>query len=162
MAAHAKKAKYATAEERAAAEKAALEKAHRASMIFETAEEFRSLACGYFDRCDEEGLLYGEAGLCLYLTEHNAKGRVVRLDMLRNWYDGTYSPHLQDAVQEAYLRIQSQIETDPRYQEKAMSAKGIFLSKQARFGAYQDKIEQKQNTTIRIVHDAGVDASDFE
>lgn len=129
--------------------------------VFPTPEEFQAVADAYFDDCDERGILYGEAGLALYLSKHNVKGRTVTLRLLRLWYDGTCCPVLQDAVQTAYLRIQDQIETDDRYREKGMVTRGIFLQKQTRLGGYQDKIEQKNDTTVRIVHGDSVDESDF-
>lgn len=137
--------------------------AHDACTIFPTAEEFVAAADGYFSECDTRHTLYGEAGLCLYLSKHNAKGRTVTLRALRSWYDGDKCEHLQDAVQAVYLRIQAQIETDPRYQEKGgMTTKAIFLMKQARLGGYQDKTEQKTDTTVTIVHGSTMDGSDFE
>ena len=138
------------------------EKATEERVIFETEEEFRTLAKGYFDECDEQHRLYGEAGLCLYLTKHNRKGRTVRLAQLQRWYDGERAPYLQDAVQEAYLRIQDQIESDPAYMEKGMTTRAIFLSKQKRLGGYQDKVESKNETTVHIVHSDSVDAEDFK
>lgn len=132
------------------------------SAIFPTASEFRKVADRYFDECDDNGLLYGEMGLCLALSNGNAKGRTVSLNMLRMWHDGKCAEWLQDEVQRAYMRISAQVESDPRYQEKAMVSRGIFLQKQARFGGYQDKVEQKQDTTVRILFGEGTDASDFK
>lgn len=130
--------------------------------IFPTAEEFRRVADKYFDDCDMDGKLYGEMGLCLALSDGNAKGRTVSPRMLRMWYDGDSCEWLKDEVQKAYVRIAAQVESDPRYQEKAMVSRGIFLQKQARFGGYQDKVEQKQDTTVHIVFGDGTDASDFK
>ena len=133
-----------------------------AHSVFETAEEFSSLADQYFSHCDLNGELYGEAGLCLYLSKHNAKGRSVTLATLRGWYDGSSCEHLQDAVQLAYLRIQSQVESDPRYREKGgMATRAIFMQKQKRFGGYQDKSEVSQDTKVHIIHGDGMDESDF-
>ena len=136
--------------------------AHEAVSIFPHVEDFQKVADDYFDECDERGVLYGEAGLALYLSEHNKKGRTVTLTVLRSWYDGDRCAYLQDAVQMAYLRIQNQVETDERYREKGMVTRGIFLQKQTRLGGYQDKIEQKNDTTVRIVHGDSVDDSDFK
>ncbi len=137
--------------------------AHKAVAVFETAEEFTEAANKYFDECDERGDLYGEAGLCLGLTKYNKKGRSVSLSTMQDWWDGRKAPYLQEAVQQAYLRIQAQIETDPRYQEKGgMATRSIFLQKQKRLGGYQDKLEEKRDTTIRIVHGDSMDASDFK
>ena len=138
------------------------EAVREAIAIFPTVEEFQKAADDYFDECDERGVLYGEAGLALYLSEHNAKRRTVTLARLREWYDGNRCAYLQDAVQMAYLRIQNQVETDERYREKGMVTRGIFLQKQTRLGGYQDKIEQKNDTTVRIIHGDSVDDSDFK
>lgn len=113
--------------------------AKKTTAIFATAEEFSKLADEYFDYCDEEDRLYGEAGLALYLSQHNRKGKAVTLDRLRGWYNGDHAEYLQEAVRMAYLRIQDQVDHDPRYQDKAMSARGMFLQKQKWFGGYADK-----------------------
>lgn len=136
---------------------------HEANAIFLTGDEFTEAANKYFDECDERDEMYGEAGLCLGLTKYNPRGKATTLNTLRNWYDDDGRPDLQEAVQLAYLRIQRQIETDPRYQEKGgMATRGIFLQKQKRFGGYQDKIEQKTDTTVTIVHGTSMDESDFK
>ena len=140
----------------------ATEAAQAACAVFDTAEEFSACADKYFDECDARGILYGEAGLCLALAKGNAKGKPVSLKTLRNWYDGLSCTYLQDAVHEAYLRIQSQVETDPIYQSKSMAAKGMFLLKQTRFGGYQDKTETKNESTVKIVFGKGMDNSDFK
>ena len=140
----------------------AIEAAREAAATFATAEEFTEAANRYFDECDEHGVLYGEAGLCLGLSKYNRKGRTVTLRSLRNWYDGESCDYLQDAVQTAYLRIQQQIESDPRYQEKGgMATRGIFLQKQVRFGGYQDRTETKNESTVKIIHGSTMDESDF-
>lgn len=136
--------------------------AHEACSIFPTAEAFTEAARGYFEACDAAGVLYGEAGLALYLSRHNDKGRVVTLKTLRTWYDGDKCKYLQDAVQAAYMEIMAQIETDPRYQEKGgMSSKAIFLMKQSRLGGYTDKNEQKETAPVVINFGANMDKSDF-
>lgn len=138
------------------------EAAREAAATFVTAEEFTEAANRYFDECDAKGVLYGEAGLCLGLSKYNRKGRTVTLRALRNWYDGESCDYLQDAVQTAYLRIQQQIESDPRYQEKGgMATRGIFLQKQVRFGGYQDRTETKNESTVKIIHGSTMDESDF-
>ena len=132
-----------------------------ANAIFPTAEAFREAADGYFADCDDCGRLYGEAGLCLWLSAHNRAGRRVTQETLRRWYDGERCAYLQEDVQMAYLRIQDQVETDPRYHNKAMVTRAIFLQKQTRLGGYQDKIEEKSDTTVRIVFGDGVSAETF-
>lgn len=141
----------------------ATEAAREVCAIFLSGAEFTAAADKYFDECDERDEMYGEAGLCLGLTKYNPRGKATTLASLRKWYDDDDRPDLQEAVQLAYLRIQRQIETDPRYQEKGgMATRGIFLQKQKRFGGYQDKIEQKTDTTVTIVHGASMDESDFK
>ncbi len=142
---------------------AATEAAKEAHAVFATADDFTVAANRYFDECDASGQLYGEAGLCLGLSQYNEKGRNVSLTTLRKWYDGEACSYLQEAVQHAYLRIQAQIESDPRYREKGgMSTRAIFMQKQKRFGGYRDKDEIKLDTTVRVIHGEGMDASDFE
>lgn len=137
--------------------------AHAECATFETAEEFTEAANRYFDECDASGALYGEAGLCLALTKYNRKGRVVTLRALQSWCDGTKAVYLQDAVQMAYLRIQSQIETDPRYQAKGgMATRAIFLQKQKRLGGYQDKPVDTAPPTINITFGKNMDENDFK
>ena len=141
---------------------AAHEAAAKACAAFETAEAFQLAADAYFDECDAEYKLYGEAGLCLGLTKYGPKKQVVTLRALRSWHDGESCEWLKDAVQQAYLRIAAQVESDERYQQKSMSARGIFLQKQARFGGYQDKQETKNDTTVHIVFGNGSDESDYK
>lgn len=130
---------------------------------FATAEEFTKAAEHYFTQCDAEKRLYGEAGLCLALSKESGNGQIVTLGMLRDWYDAASCPYLQDAVQAAYLRIQDQAESDPRYYEKSgMSSKAMMLLKQRRLGGYRDKTEQKSDTTVTIVYGNSMDESDFE
>lgn len=129
--------------------------------IFPDAETFTAAANRYFDECDGRKELYGEAGLCLALSKYNPKQKNVTLKTLQKWYDGESCEYLQEAVQMAYLRIQQQIESDPRYLEKATVTRGIFLQKQVRLGGYRDKVEQKSETTVRIVHGNSMEESDF-
>lgn len=130
--------------------------------IFPEADEFERLADRYFDECDAEYKLYGEAGLALYLSDHNLAKRFVSVNTLRSWVDGVNCPHLQDAACRAYTRIQAQIESDPRYQEKGMVTRSIFLQKQKRLGEYQDRIETKNDSTFRFTFGNGMDESDFK
>ena len=121
---------------------------------YATAEDLRAKCEEYFEKCDKEYKLYGEAGLALHLD--------VTLSTLRRWYDGERCPDLQDTVQKAYLRIQAQTESDPTYMEKGMVTKAIFLMKQPRLGGYQDKIESKQDISVNVKMGENVDASDFK
>lgn len=138
------------------------ERLHEELSIFPTTAEFERVVAAYFAECDENRVLYGEAGLCLALTKGNKKGRTVTVALLRKWHDGDCSPHLQEAAQRCYLRIQNQIETSPIYREKGMVPRSIFLQKQTRFGGYQDKVEEKRDTTVRIITGSGMEQSDFE
>lgn len=140
----------------------ATDAAKLAHAVFPTAAGFTEAANRYFDECDTSGRLYGEAGLCLALSNFNAKGKSVSLKTLREWYDGESCTWLKEAVQQAYLRIQAQVESDERYRDKAMATRAIFLQKQGRLGGYQDKSEVKQDTRVHIVHGDSMDASDFE
>ena len=134
----------------------------KARAIFPTAEEFTRAAEAYFSQCDQQGLVYGEAGLCLALTRNNSKGRAVTLQTLRGWYDGKDCVWLQEAVQLAYLRIQSQIESDPRYQDKSdMITRGSHLQKQPRLGGYQEKGE-RQEVIVKLLCGTSMEESDFQ
>lgn len=121
---------------------------------YKTAAELQTKCDEYFAQCDEEGKLYGEAGLALHLG--------VMLATLRKWYDGTDCPDLQETVQKAYLRIQSQVESDPTYMMKGMVTKAIFLMKQPRLGGYQDKIEAKADIAVNVQMGSNTEKSDFE
>jgi len=121
---------------------------------YATAEDLKAKCDEYFSTCDENRVLYGEAGLALYLG--------ITIKTLRRWYDGERCKDLADTAQMAYLRIQNQIETDPRYQEKGMVTRGIFLNKQPRFGGYQDKVEAKQDISVNVNFGKGMDDSDFK
>ena len=62
----------------------------------------------------------------------------------------------------AYLRIQSQLESDPTYMQKGMVTKAIFMMKQPRFGGYQDKIEAKTAVAVKVQMGRNVGAKDFK
>lgn len=132
--------------------------------VFATGEEFLGAAEDYFTHCDTQEDLYGEAGLCLWLSSHNPSGAIVTQQVLRSWYDGETCPHLQDAVRLAYLRIQHQVETDPRYQGKGgMTSKALLLLKQSRLGGYADRQqEQKGDAQVNVVFGENMEQSDFE
>ena len=136
--------------------------AAKACAIFPEAEELEHLCEEYFTQCDEEYKLYGEAGLALFLSDHNLAKRVVPVETLRTWCDGINCKHLQPVVQRAYMRIQAQIESDSRYQEKGMVTRSIFLQKQERFGGYQDRVETKNDSTFHFTFGKNMDESDFK
>ena len=148
--------------QRAAKRTEAMTKARGAgTAIFPDAKTFAAAAENYFTECDLSGRLYGEAGLCLALSRGNPGARPVTLQTLRAWYDGRSCLYLQEVVQLAYLRIQEQIEQDPRYRERGMVTRGIFLNRQPRLGGYHDKGEGKHETLVTLVHGANIDESDF-
>ena len=120
---------------------------------YTTAEELREAVRGYFADCDARGALYGEAGLALWLD--------VSLDTLHSWFDGRYAVDLQPEIQRAYLKIQNQVETDPAYQDKAMTSRAIFLMKQMRLGGKVDKVESKQDIAVKVKMGKGMDEQDF-
>lgn len=124
---------------------------------------FAKAANRYFALCDSEGMLYSEAGLCLALQGHGARERAVTPAMLRAWYDDDSQPALRDAVRSAYLRMQQQIETDPRYWEKSgIASRAAQLLSQRCFGGglQQDKV--KQEPTVQVIFGGGVESSDFQ
>lgn len=141
-----------------------VEAAHAATAAFNSVDEFNDAANKYFDECDENGLLYGEAGLCLGLTKYHPRGKNVTPQTLHKYFNGDApTPELTEAVRMAYLRIQSQVETDERWREKGgMATRAIFLQKQKWFGGYQDKVEEKQEKTVTIIHGGSVEDSDFK
>lgn len=121
---------------------------------YKTARALRKACDEYFSLCDAKEYLYGEAGLALHLG--------VKLGTLRDWYDGKNCPDLQEETQRAYLKIQSQLESDPTYMGRGMVTKAIFLMKQARLGGYGDKTETRQDMTVHVKMGSGMDESDFK
>ena len=120
---------------------------------YESPDELRVKIDEYFADCDRRGALYGEAGLALWLN--------VSLDTLWSWCDGRYSADLQSEAKRAYLIIQNQVETDPAYQDKAMTSRAIFLMKQMRYGGKVDKVEAKQDIAVKVKMGKGMDEKDF-
>ena len=121
---------------------------------------FTRAANRYFELCDSEDRLYSESGLCLALQ---SKERAVTPAMLRAWYDDDSQPALRDAVRSAYLRIQLQIETDPRYWEKSgIASRAVQLLGQRYFGGGLQREETKQGPTVQVIFDSGVEPGDFQ
>ena len=121
---------------------------------FETVEEFQTALDQYFADCDKKKKLYSIPGLCLFLKTQQ--------QTFATWYNGEKRAELQDATRMACLRIQEQVETDARYQEKGMVTRGIFLNKQMMLGGYQDLIEAKQDIAVNVKMGKGMDDSDFK
>ena len=126
-------------------------KASLGAAIFPDADEFRRIADAYFDDCDRHHAVYGIAGLCLWLTNHNDKGKIVTYFNLRRWWQGESSPHLQDAVQYACLRIQDQRETGDVFLEPKMAGARNFDLKQLMMGGYTDRTEVAHEGTLKVV-----------
>ena len=129
------------------------EAVRQAHMKYKTPEELQATCDEYFAERDAVGGLYGEAGLALKLG--------VSLHTLHSWYDGRYATELRPVVEEAYLKIQDQVETDPAYQDKAMTSRAIFLMKQMRYGGKVDKVEAKQDIAVKVKMGKGMDEQDF-
>ena len=122
---------------------------------FSSVDELEERIDGYFDECDRVGKLYGPAGLALALN--------LELEDLMSLREGREGTELMRPVKRAFLRIQDQVETDPRYREKGgMATRAIFALKQPWLGAYQDKIEAKQDLTVNVKMGGGMDESDFK
>ena len=130
-----------------------IERAKLAWRKYSSAEELREAINGYFADCDKRGTLYGEAGLALWLD--------VSLDTLHSWYDGRYAPELQPEAQRAYMIIQNQVETSPVYQDKAMTSRAIFLMKQMRYGGKVDKVEAKNDISVKVKMGKAMENNDF-
>ena len=141
-------------EEKAKAAAAAKEAELFGKFGFSSAAELEELIDGYFAACDEEKKLYGPAGLALALD--------LELEALMDLRAGKEGTELMRPVKRAFLRIQDQVETDSRYRDKGgMATRAIFALKQPWLGAYQDKIEAKQDLTVNVKMGPGMDESDF-
>ena len=93
---------------------------------------------------------------------------------LQSWWDGNFGENgcdriakgeeeaVQLEIRKAYDNIM--FEAQQLVVEKGTKAIGWvnFLLKQPRFGGYQDKITQKVDTTVKIVHSPTVEESDFQ
>lgn len=122
---------------------------------FRDVDEFVAACDAYFAKCDQDGVLYNEAGLCLHLG--------ISMFTWDSWWEGKRCPDLMEAVRMACMRITNQILTDIRYQSKGgMTSVAIFLLKQKRLGGYQDKIEAKQDIGLNITMGHDMDESDFK
>lgn len=121
---------------------------------FSSAAELEERIDAYFAGCDREMKLYGPAGLALALD--------LELEALMSLREGKEGAELMRPVKRAFLRIQDQVETDPRYREKGgMATRAIFALKQPWLGAYQDKTESTHGVTVNVKMGGGMDESDF-
>lgn len=136
--------------------------AKKAASAFPTPEDLRAAVDGYFAECDAVDKLYGPAGLCLYLSEHNHTGEFIPQKRLVAWFMGDGRSDLSPVIEYAFARIQDQIETDPRYREKGgMATRAIFLQKQKMFGGYTDREDVKADVKVDIKFGDGMDKGDF-
>lgn len=101
----------------------------------------------YFDQCDQDGRLYGEAGLALALE--------VSRETLRDWYDGRAGPGFQEEVRRAYLIIRRQLESDPRCVDKSRT-KDMLRQ------LYPDGREARGGGSVSVVMGRDMDESDFQ
>ena len=126
---------------------------HSTAAKFKTAEELQERLERYFSQCDEEGKLYTEAGMAVFLG--------TAVSTLDDWWRGRRSEHLQETIRMAYTRIAEQIASDPRYSDRQMVSYRIFLLKQEKFGGYQDKIEAKSDLNVNVKMGKNMEESDF-
>ena len=126
---------------------------HSTAAKFKTAEELQERLDRYFSQCDEEGKLYTEPGMAVFLG--------TALSTLDDWWRGRRSEHLQETIQMAYTRIAEQIASDPRYSDRQMVSYRIFLLKQEKLCGYQDMIEAKNNLNINLKMGKNMEESDL-
>lgn len=132
-----------------------------------TANELHERVEAYFLRVSKTKEVACEQGLAKHLD-------ITTLE-LQSWWDGKIGEDnpsdriargeeeaVQIEVRKAYDRIM--FEAQQLVVEKGTKAIGWvnFLLKQPRFGGYQDKVVQKTDTTVKIVHSASVEESDFQ
>lgn len=131
-----------------------------------TANELHERVETYFMRVSKTKEVACEQGLAQHLG-------IMTLE-LQSWWDGNFGENgsdriskgeeeaVQIEIRKAYDRIM--FEAQQLVVEKGTKAIGWvnFLLKQPRFGGYQDKITQKVDTTVKIVHSPTVEESDFE
>ena len=151
-----------SAKRRAEAEQSTENEQKSASRSYKSVEALHRAIEGYFAKCDRDGAIYGGAGLARELRDDREGGRLVSVALMRKWYDGQSCAAFQPEIERAYMRIQSQIESDPRYMDKTMGTRAIFLLKQTRFGGLQDKIEAKQEISLNVNMGKNMDKSDWE
>lgn len=135
-------------------------KSVRSPEYFASKDALAAACDEYFALCDARESLYSEAGLALHLSRRSENGEAVTLQRLRDWYDGEENGEWRDTVRLAYLRIQEQIECDPRYRASGMTTRSVFLNKQKRFGNYNDKGETSE-TKVNIICGKTIDETDF-
>ena len=126
---------------------------HSTAAKFKTAEELQERLEWYFSQCDEEGKLYTEAGMAVFLG--------TAVSTLDDWWRGRRSEHLQETIRMAYTRIAEQIASGPRYSDRQMVSYRIFQLKQEKFGGYQDKIEAKSDLNVNVKMGKNMEESDF-
>lgn len=131
-----------------------------------TAADLNERVNAYFMRVQKTKEVACEQGLAKFLD-------ITTLE-LQSWWDGNFGENGSDRIakgeeeavqleiRKAYDNIM--FEAQQLVVEKGTKAIGWvnFLLKQPRFGGYQDKITQKVDTTVKIVHSPTVEESDFQ
>ena len=117
---------------------------------FPDAAEFRAVADKYFETCDQNDEVYSIAGLCLWLSDHNEKGRIVTRAKLQRWWNGDEAAHLQEVVQYELLKIQREREAGKLFLEPKMAGARNFDLKQPMLGGFTDKTEVKQDVRFEL------------
>lgn len=132
------------------------------AMAKDYVQELKTKVNGYFRKIakSDSDEMACEHGLAHHL------GITVR--QMRKWYDGKYevkedAEAVQDVIEKAYDRLAMEMQ-QLAIKQKGRNTVGYLnlVLKQKRFGGYQDKIEQKVDTTVKIVHDTSVEESDFK
>ena len=121
---------------------------------YKNPDELQEKIEGYWRMIDETGHIPTEHGLALWLG-------VVR-QTLKKWLKGEDAKDLQPVVQEAYDEMADRYMQLLQRGDKNMTPVVIFLLKQPCFGGYQDKTEEKADTTVKISFGKGVDKSCFK
>lgn len=121
---------------------------------FENPEDLQAAIDEYFDEVEARGEIVSEQGLALHLG--------VGLGTMQKWESGENCPYLQETVRGAYARMVVSYMQLLLTGNKNMTPFVIFMLKQRRFAAYQDKIEAKTDIAVNVKMGSGMDESDFK
>lgn len=123
---------------------------------FKDAEELRAKVDAFFEDCKANNKIPNEFGLALFLG-------ISRNTLRYHWHEGIdIDEESLKVIIEAYDRIADSYIQLLQNGDKNMSSPVIFLLKQKQFGGYQDKIEEKKETTVKIIHDDSITEDDFK
>lgn len=128
--------------------------ANEARRKIKSADELQQKVDAYFAECERSGEIPNEFALAGKLG--------VAHDTLRDWKSGDRSKDLQEVTKSAYDRMAALYFQLLRTGDKNMSAPVIFFLKQPVFGGYQDRVESRNDTTVRVVFGKGVNEDDFK